>query len=71
MLVMGVSLALLPQVLGYSALPGPTSSLAGCVGGAVGGHSPLPFCTPVLYSSLAPPPVSLQLNSFGYLFLNV
>ena len=26
-----------------------------CVGGAVGGHSPLPFCTPVLYSRLTPP----------------
>ena len=26
-----------------------------CVGGVVGGHSPLPFCTPVLYSKLTPP----------------
>ena len=26
-----------------------------CVGGAVGGHSPLPFCTPVFYSKLSPP----------------
>ena len=26
-----------------------------CMGRAVGGHSPLPFCTPVLYSRLTPP----------------
>ena len=26
-----------------------------CMGGGVGGHSHLPFCLPLMYSSLTPP----------------